>query len=222
MKITMNKAGFLTIILVSIALFATCEFTKQIAATDNPIETADTVFLSQWRREKLEKVKLIGTYEAKLTKLQKDNDSLKKVVADKKENLAAYRLKEKILQEQLKSKVSKADTGYAAIARDSIPQIVDSLLLASQQNDTACDETIHELENQVANRDSAIFLHKRVEINLRDLQEEQQLQNRYLTEKLNTVFKNQRKKSRQNRILAGGLLILSGITSSVLLTQSLK
>jgi hypothetical protein len=223
MKISMNRSGFVLLILISLAFFATCQFTRQSDTADNSTQAADTIFLSQWRREKAEKIKLIASYEARLSNLQEANDSLSKVVVQKKQTLAAYRFKEKFLQERLKEQVGRKDTSrFSAVVQDSIPQLVDSLVFTSQQSDTACDQTIRELENQVANRDSTIFLHRNVEDNLREVQKRQELSNQYLTEQLNTAFKNQRKRSRQNKLLAGGLLILSGITTSILLTHSLK
>ncbi|MGZ3930994.1 MAG: hypothetical protein ACXVP0_06390, partial [Bacteroidia bacterium] len=57
---------------------------------------------------------------------------------------------------------------------------------------------------------------------LRDIQRQQEIDNQVLTEQLNTAWKMQRRKTQQNKVLAGGLLILTGITSSLILIKSLK
>lgn len=222
MKISMNRSGFIALVMICVGVFATCEFTKQVESMSQSINV-DTLFLSQWRREKQEKLNLIIQYQNELTKLQISNDSLRKVVIEKKQSLVAYRFKEKFLQEQLKHKVRGADTNLISkVDGNNLPVLIDSLVFVSLQNDTACDEILKILENQIANRENSITIQKQVEDNLRDVQKEQDLRNQYLTDQLNTAYKNQRKKSRQNKLLSGGILILSGITTSILLTQTLK
>lgn len=213
------KNGIIAALLICIALLGTCEFIQSPQPEQAPLQ--DTLFLSQWRREKKEKLEAIVKYENKLSDLQNLNDSLRTIVTEKKKSLSAYRLKTKYLQEELKQAITSLDTSYFK-AGDSLSPLLDSLIVEQQFSDTACDQTIHALENVVANRDSSLVFHKLVENNFRELQKQQELANQYLTNQLNTAFKNQRKKSRQNKLLAGGLLILSGITTSLLLTQSLK
>ncbi len=213
------KNEIIAVVLICIAVLGTCEFIQSPKSEQVPLQ--DTLFLSQWRREKKEKLEAIVKYEKKLSELRNANDSLRTIVTEKKKSLSAYRLKTKYLQEELKQAITNLDTSYFK-AGDSLSPLLDSLTNLQNLSDTACDQTIHALENVVANRDSSLIFHKLVENNFRELQKEQELANQYLTNQLNTAFKNQRKKSRQNKLLSGGLLILSGITTSLLLTQSLK
>jgi hypothetical protein len=218
MEVLKVKNGIIAALLICIAVFTTCEFVQKPKSEESTFQ--DTLFLSQYRREKKEKLATIAKYEAKLSILQTANDSLRVEVAEKKKSISAYRFKAKYWQAELKQAITNLDSTQTK--RDSLLPLLDSLITNQQFSDTACDQTIHNLENVVANRDSSIYFHKQVEDNLRDIQKQQELSNQYLTERLNTAFKNQRKKSRQNKLLAGGLLILSGITTSLLLTQSLK
>ena len=220
METSKIKNGIIVLLFICIGIFATCEFTKQLQQTADPT-SQDTLFLSQWRREKQEKLDLIATYEKELTRLQHDNDSMQVLVTQTKTITSAYRFKAKHFEQQLREAIASV-VPKDSLTVDSISPILDSLIIAHNQSDTACDVTINVLEMMVASRDSSILFHKQIENNLRDIQKEQELRNKYLTDQLNTAFKSQKKKSRQNKLLAGGLLILSGITTSLLLTQSLK
>jgi hypothetical protein len=159
-------------------------------------------------------------YHSEIAKLQKSKDSLQKIVSEKKIAMSAYRFKINYFQKQLKEALEKKDS--TQLVGDSILPIVDSLFLSQKQNDTSCDETIEVLQSIVANRDSSIEFQKSIEINLKELQLEQELKNQSLTAQLNKAFKDQRKKTRQNKLLSGGLLILTGITTSLLISNSLK
>jgi hypothetical protein len=100
--------------------------------------------------------------------------------------------------------------------------LLDSLINSQTRSDTACDQTIAALENSLANSDSSLLFQKQIEYNLRDLGKEQELRNEYLNEQLKIAFKAQKKKTRQNKLLKAGILILTGITTSLFITQSLK
>jgi len=204
---------------ICLALLSTCEFCKT-KTSENPT-TADTLFHSQWRHEKSAKLEIIKVYSKQVKYLQIQADSLHKIVNANKLNLFTYRLKTKSLQEQLRNDIKKM-VRLDSLSVDSITPVLDSLITYQVQSDSTCDVTINELENIVANRDSTILFQRSIENNLRDLEKEEELRNQYLTEQLTIAYKAQRKKSKQNKLLAGGLLILSGITTSILITHSLK
>ena len=204
-------------LLIVAGIFVTrCD--KSQAKPENSI--ADTLFLSQWRKEKIEKQNLIDQYEHRIQDLLMTRDSLLMEVAQKKKVMTNYRFKEKSLQDQLKEVVTKAQIPDSI--KSSIAPLIDSLVITSDKGDTACNETIEDLENIIQNRDSVIDLHIQVENNLKDIQKSQELKDLYLTEQLDHALKTQRKAARRNKLLSGGLLILSGVTASLLITQSLK
>jgi hypothetical protein len=213
------KNGIIIALLGCIILLTTCEFSKPNTGEDIPFQ--DTLFLNQWRREKQAKLDLIVSYENKVSQLQHDVDSLKQVASEGKKSISAYRFKAKHFQQQLKQSIELVIV-KDSLTQDSILPIFDSLMVSQDQSNSACDTTINALESIVAKRDSSLEFQKQISVNLRDINKEQELRNLQLTSQLNLSFKNQRKKSRQNKILAGGLLILSGITTSLLITQSLK
>lgn len=219
MQTSKIKNGIIVALIACVCFLATCEFSK--APESEATISQDTLFLSQWRREKQEKLNLIASYEEEITRLQHDNDSMQVLVTETKTSMSAHRFKARQLQQQLKEAITLT-VSKDSLTADTLTPILDSLIIAHDQSDTACDTTIHILETMVANRDSSIVFHKQIEGNLRDLNKEQELRNQILTDQLNLAFKIQKKKSRQNKILAGGILILSGITTSLLLTQSLK
>lgn len=210
-----------TILIIAFALlagvFVTCEYNQHAKPSETTLQ--DTLFLSQWRREKVEKLKLIDSYNVQIQQLAQSKDSLNFTLAINKDLLNSYRLKTKDLKARVQTKVLK-DTSQAVYKL--IRPIIDSLISYQQLSDSACDLSIRNLESSVANRDSTIRLYIGIESNLKDIQKQQELNNQLLTEQLNTAFKNQRKKARQNKILAGCLLILSGITSALLISQNAK
>jgi hypothetical protein len=217
MEAMKTRTAIISAILFCICMLATCEFTKQIGSSTD-VNSTGTLFLNQWRREKVEKQNLITSYERRIDKMQRTKDSLLQVVSEKKQNISALRFKVKYFEDQLKESISKTGTQSVNVSEN----LLDSLVITENKSDTACDETIHTLEKVVSNRDSVIAFHQQVEINLRDVQKNQELNTTYLTEQLNTALKSDRKKARQNRLLAGGLLILSAFSSALLLTQHLK
>lgn len=219
MKNITFKYNLATLILICIAIFATCKWTKQTeVSSETPNQ--DTLFLHQWKMEKKIKKELIAGYEKKLNALERSKDSLQQLVQGSKKAMAVYRVKAKIFQDRLTETLTQADTNK--IEPEILIPIIDSLAMAQLLSDNACDTTIVRLENIIAERDSSIGLHQHIQGELRDLGKEQELQNIYLTEKLNTAYKVQGKIIRQNKLLAGGLLILSGITTSLLISQNLK
>lgn len=220
METSKIKTAIIVVLFICLGIFATCEFTKQVQLTSEPI-LQDTIFLSQWRKEKQEKLDLITYYEKELTRLQKDNDSMQVLVSESKKAVSAYRFKANYFGKELKEAIGRT-TPKDSLGKDTLSPILDSLLVSQNQSDSACDATIQILENSLANRDSSLLFHKQVEFNLKEIQKDQELKSDYLTEQLNNALKSHQKKSRQNKLLKGGILILSGITTSLIITQRLK
>lgn len=217
MKTETLKSILLIAFILIAGILATCEYNRPPKPTDSNLQ--DTLFLSQWRREKAEKLKLVDTYNFQIQQLAQSKDSLNFSLAIHKGLLNTYRLKTKDLRAQVQNNIlnDTSQTVYKIIR-----PVIDSLLNYQQLSDSACDLNITNLESSVANRDSTIRLYIGIESNLKDIQKQQELNNQLLTEQLNTAFKIQKKKTRQNKILAGSLLILSGITSALLITQNAK
>lgn len=208
-------------LLIAIALFAgivcigTCTFTQSTKPPQTHPER-DSI-ASMWKKERTE---LQVQYHKQIDKLQSGNDSLKREVAEKKKALASYRAKAKFLEDRLKSVIQNSDSDY--VSTDSIKPLAYDYFAVQDNNNTSCDSTIKTLEQIVANRDASIFLFRKSETNLRDLQREQELRNQLLAEELNTAYKAQKKKVRQNKLLAGGLIFISGFATTLLISQTIK
>lgn len=77
------------------------------------------------------------------------------------------------------------------------------------------DSSISQLNNLVAIKDSQIVICAAAYTQLKNLMEENLIRERKLSDDLNTAYKVQRKKKLQNKILTGGILLLSGITTTL-------
>jgi hypothetical protein len=218
-RITMNKSAFVLLILSCVFMLTTCQFKGCDDGSKSEANTTDTLFLNQWRREKAEKTKLVNDYQYKIAKLKSVKDSLVKEVELKKQSLASFRFKAGYFEDQLKKKILSSSDSLNSSAASSI---LDSLIITQNKSDTICDSTINTLERIVNNRDSAICFHQQIEMNLQEIQKSQELNVSFLNEQLLIANKSLRKKSRQSKLLSGGLLVLSGLTASFLITQHLK
>ena len=216
MRITMNRAGFIFLIIISFLTLATCQF-RGCKQQTSLITPTDTLFLNQWRREKAEKLFLIKEYKSQLTGLQKRNDSLHSLVTTDKKIISALRFKARYFERQLRQALSDTSRSYI---KETI--LLDSLVLTQNRNDTACDNTIVTLEKIIDNRDSAIVFHQQIEFNLKEANRQQELNSVYLTERLNDALREGKRSERQKKLLTVGVLVLSGISTTLLIGYNLK
>jgi hypothetical protein len=84
----------------------------------------------------------------------------------------------------------------------------DSLVLNYERRDSL-------MESMIAIRDSQIVLCDRTYQETKDLLLEQSLREQQLTENLNVALKQLKRKRLQNRVLAGGMLFVSGIITTL-------
>lgn len=217
-RITMNKSAFALLIISCVFMLATCQFKGCKDESKSELNTTDTLFLNQWRKEKAQKTKLITSYESSILKLQIGKDSLLKDVQLKKQSIASFRFKTARYEDLLREHLASSDT----VNRNEAELILDSLLISQSNSDTACDEAIRQLETVIVNRASVISLHEKVEFNLKEIQKTGELEITFLTAQLNDSKKDVRRKTRLNKLLSGGLILLSGIATSLLITQQLK
>ncbi|PBQ32753.1 hypothetical protein CNR22_13530 [Sphingobacteriaceae bacterium] len=93
---------------------------------------------------------------------------------------------------------------------DTLNSVTDSLV---------CDyeNKVHFSESIIAVRDSQIVLCNSAYQEMKSLVQEQVERERQLTENLNHALKQQKRKRNQNRVLAAGMLFVSGLTTSLLI-----
>lgn len=113
-------------------------------------------------------------------------------------------------------------------AHDSLPckdrELVDSLTGRIDKLNAITDTmfSIYETklklnESVVAVRDSELVVCNSSYRQMQDLVKEQALREKQLTEDLNTVLKQQKKKKFQNRLIAAGMLFISGVATTLLI-----
>lgn len=193
----------------------TCQTKEQKVTQAEP----DKSLLSYLETEKQVNETKIGYFQRQLNVLNRQNDSLKAEVQKSDRQLNVSFEKAKDLEARLMQKLQ--DTALVLLP-DSLFPIADSLSIAVAQEHSSCEEAIADLQRELVNRDSTISVQRQMAGALRDLQKEQAIQNEELTRQLDTAFKTLRKKNRQNKIIVGGTLILSGISNSLLLIHSMK
>jgi hypothetical protein len=161
-----------------------------------------------------EKKKLTDEFTWQLNRLQTQRDSLEGIISKNRRELKGQRLKTKILSERMLKSVNAA---IDSCAQDSLRPQMEKYVQAQEENDSICDASIYSLETMVANRDSSLEFCRSIGETQKQMLKDQELRNQQLTDQLNTAYKMQKKKSRQNKILAGGIMIISGITTSILI-----
>lgn len=205
-----------TFLIVSSLLLCSISLRNCLASKSRVEKQSDLNEDFFFERLKKEKEVLMKQFEIQLTRLEQQRDSLQGIINKNKNELKVQRLKTKILFQRVIKAVEDS------CGADSLQPLVQSYIEAQDQNDTQCDSTIYSLENMVANRDSTLAFQRLMSESQKQILEDQELRNKQLTDQLNTAYKMQKKKSRQNKILAGGIMIISGITTSILiLTKSL-
>lgn len=198
------KSGIIALLFLAVVCLATCELRKK-----HSTEIADGYGQELAARWVNEKESMVSQYENKIGRLQQAKDSLWFLVKVGKVKTVGIRLKRNGFDDRLKQVTQGAI--LIPVVRDSIIPLVDSLIVSQLASDSACDETVTRLETIVGNRDSSLQFHKQIEDKLRDIQKEQDLKNKYLSDQLEIAFKEQRRKTKQNKFLSAGLLFISGV-----------
>lgn len=96
---------------------------------------------------------------------------------------------------------------------DSLKQQTLAYVALVDRTQSNYDTNIVQLQEMVATKDSQIVVCTASYAQLKGLLDDNLERERKLTEDLNTAYKSQRRKVLQNKLLAGGMLILSGIAT---------
>jgi len=218
-KITLRKKQHMKKMLMVISLvlcFTSMRNCYQACQRGSLPQVEESYLAVQWKKEKAE---LEASYQRQINILETQKDSLVTTVLEQKKSLAVQRVKSKAISKKI---INAVTVDSAMVSCDTLRPLIEEFITAHAYQDSICDSTILSLEQLVANRDSTIGYIRLIENIQRDLLKEQQLRNEQLTQQLNVSFKDQKRKSRQNKILAGGIMLLSGITTSVLLTKNIR
>lgn len=176
------------------------------------------------------------------TNLDKEKEQLQeintiKIIYDRKFRILKDSLSDKLLvQNKLLSKQkiillkSQEHLNHLLfqLKADSFPNrdtaVIDSLSFEIRNTALESDTLIntYELKNKtyqamVAVRDSELVILNKSYASINDFSKEQLLREQQLTNDLNTSLKSLRRKRIQNKILAGGMLFISGIATTLLI-----
>lgn len=147
------------------------------------------------------------------------NDSLKNKLASTNNLLSINRgllLSERKKVKELTLRIAENVTSQAdSVLSDSLSSGIaqlnsrtDSLVLNYERRDSL-------MESMIAIRDSQILICERSYHETKDILLEQSLREQQLTENLNAALKQLKRKRLQNRMLAGGMLFVSGIITTL-------
>jgi chromosome segregation ATPase len=201
---------FLTALVIGlILLLGTC--------SDNPQTSGpDKVAIEKTEKQ----VSSIDThYQNAISQLQKHSDSLQSELIRTQEKLKIVKFK--LNQSQFNVvRFVKKDTVGESIAQqmndcDSLKQEVEEYVQYVDSTKIIYESNISELQTLVATKDSELVVCKSSYENLQNIVAENLQRERQLTDDLQTAFKQQRKKVIQNKLLAGGFLLLSGLTTTL-------
>lgn len=151
--------------------------------------------------------------------LKSHSDSLQKELFLTQENLKAVKSSFKKSKQTLLALAQKDTAGIKIsdqlIDCDSLKKqtILFAGIVDSVKDEYECN--IIQLQELVAIKDSEIVICRSSYSNLKRLADENLERERKLTQDLQTAYKVQRRKVFQNKLLAGGMLILSGITTTL-------
>lgn len=180
----------------------------------NPVDDHSLVDISTTKLKGIDSLKLIytlrfaGIKDSLFIKAKKQSDLITK---QKKELLLAQNRVEQELYLLKVDGVSKQDTCF-----------IDSLSIAIR-HETVLSDTLSEAYElklklytaMVAVRDSELVFLNKSYADMHDVAKEQALKEQQLTTDLNTTLKSLRRKRIQNRLLAGGMLFISGVTTTL-------
>jgi hypothetical protein len=152
---------------------------------------------------------------------QKQNDSLRKelkaykfLLANARKELSGKREQTVVLVNKIKhDTVFRSDTLLVDSLQDqinSVNNVTDTIIVRYQQKDSL-------MQQMVAIRDSQIVLCNKSFAEINDLAKEQMQREQKLTEDLNTALKQQKRKRAQNKMLAAGMLFVSGVATTLYL-----
>lgn len=153
-------------------------------------------------------------FEGKILALEKDNDSLRDKLQQNRFELTESKKRAKNARNKLVHQVEKLKEDSICKAKgDSLETVVLEVFRNIDSTEAFYEHRLSLLENVVAVRDSEIAICTNSYTELKGILEQQVLREQQLTKNLETALKSQRKKIREHKLLAGGMLFLSGVAT---------
>jgi chromosome segregation ATPase len=157
-------------------------------------------------------------YSEQIRVLTHENDSLRHEIDIRRRDLIKTRqvliaLESKTKQIQIKIRTVR-DTVMKVVYCDSLQTEVDSLVTEMNHRDSVCQEETAALNSLIKNKDSTITISQKSYSDLKSIMENSFDQQKALSDQLSEAGKQLKRKTLGSRILAAGVLILSGITAA--------
>lgn len=160
-------------------------------------------------------------YQNAFIHLKFHSDSLEKELSKAQRQLIATKIKLDQSKFDVVKLVEKDTAGLSAQQKltncDSLKEEVSDYVVWVDSTQSNYETTIRQLTNIVAVKDSEIVVCQISYTQLKSISDDNLQRERKLTEDLEIAYKQQRKNRIQNKLLAAGFLILSGVTTSLLI-----
>lgn len=213
-----------TSITIALCLIAVLLFTLQLC---NPTDSFHDVKGEQYWREQNEKemTRLNQVYQKNLSDLQTKNDSLKKELKQTAEKLKVSKLKQR-LSEQKVLALAQPDTSSSVEDQlsscDSLRAEVINYVNHVDSTQAHYDTTIVQMQEIITVKDSGLKICETSYEKLKEISEDNLRREQRLTDELQKAVKQNKRKTIQNKILAGGFLLLSGIAATIFINRKFK
>jgi chromosome segregation ATPase len=201
---------FLTALITGlILLFGTCSDNPQTLKPDK----------SQIVKTEKQVSSIDKQYQSAMNQLKKHSDSLQSALTRTQNNLRIVKFKLNQSQLAVVRQVEKDTSGLSLKEQvtdyDSLKVEVSDYVHWVDSTNNLYENNITQLTNLVATKDSELVVCKTSYENLQNTVADNLQRERQLTEDLNTAYKQQRRKAFQNKLLVGGFLVLSGLTTTL-------
>jgi hypothetical protein len=160
-------------------------------------------------------------YTEKIRQLTKQNDSLKRVIRATGKELMLQN--QKLLQREgtvtrivIETKQVR-DTVLKIVYCDSLQGQVDSLITEVNQRDSLWELHTEDLRKEIQNRDSTVATCSKSFQELKSATEDSFTQQKELQDRLSGAERKLKRRTIQSKLLATGVLILSGVMAASLL-----
>lgn len=179
-----------------------------------------------WQQQNAKAASVLNQkYEQSLSALASKNDSLMKQLSFTKTKLNV--LKQQQHATGIKITALAQNDSRLTIAQqlsncDSLKTEALNYIKQADSTQALYDSTIVQLENVIAVKDTSLNICKRTYEELSRINEDNLRRGQKLTDALEKSVKQDKRKRIQNKFLAGGLLVLSGITTSFLINAKGK
>lgn len=160
-------------------------------------------------------------YQKTIASLQKRSDSLEGELKQTQYKLKVAKLKLEQSKFDVVTLAKKDTAGESEVQKlsdcDSLKAQVLAFANLVDSTQTEYEKDVSKLNNLLAIKDSQIVVCNNSYSQLKSITDENLQREQKLTEDLNTAYKQQRKNRIQNKFLAAGFLILSGLTTTLLI-----